>query len=93
MRIIRKPRIALLSRDGTSANSFGQVWHYFEQELNYPVQILSAADLPQLRLNDYNVLILPEGRYQIQGSTEEKLADWIRSGGRLIAIGSAIQSI
>jgi len=93
MRVIERPRVALLGRDGTSANSFGQVWHYFEQELQYPVQIYPADDLPRLDLSNIDVLILPEGRYRIDERSGERLTGWIRGGGRLIAIASAIRSL
>jgi hypothetical protein len=93
MEIIERPEIAVLSREGTSSYSFGQVWYYFEQNLDYPIHIVPAEDLSRLDLEKYNILVMPEGRYEINESTAEKLQSWMRDGGRLIAIGSAVRSL
>ncbi|MCB0610237.1 MAG: zinc carboxypeptidase [Lewinella sp.] len=89
MELIAEPRIAVLSGKQTSPNEFGQVWYYFEQSLHYPIDIYDADDLGRLDLGDYNILIMPEGRYRLDSSASDKLADWVSGGGRLIAVGDA----
>ena len=91
--VLHKPRVALLSREDTYPNGFGQVWHYFEEEIAYPVHILPAQALPRVDLHRFDVIIMPEGSYRIGNELADQLSDWIRSGGRLIAIASAIQSL
>jgi len=93
MTFITKPKIAVLSGEKTFPNSFGQVWYYFEQDLGYLVSLIDANDLKRIALDDYNLLILPEGRYGFNDATLEKLNNWISGGGRLIAIGSANRSL
>lgn len=93
MRIVEAPKIALLSGEGTSTNGFGQVWYYFEQRLGYPVSIYDADAIGRIDLDDYNTLILPEGRYRLSESNLKDIQNWVSGGGRLIAIGYANGSL
>ena len=89
MVFIDRPNILVLSGEQTYPNEFGQIWYYFEQDLNYPVTIMDANKLAATPLQDYNLLILPEGNYNWSDDTTEKIANWVSAGGRLIAIGAA----
>jgi hypothetical protein len=66
------PRVALLAGEPLSAYGVGEVWHFFEHQLGYPLTLIHPDDLGRIVLHDYDVLILPRGRY---GSvlTEERL--------------------
>ncbi len=90
-RLIRAPKVLLLSGDRTSANGFGQVWYYFEQVLGYPVTIIESDQLNADLLDEYNLLILPEGWYQMGDSRLKDIRRWIGKGNRLIAVGSALR--
>ncbi|MVN92576.1 M14 family metallopeptidase [Mucilaginibacter aquatilis] len=85
---ITKPRVMLVSGEGTSANDMGEVWHYFEQQINYPLSLVRYQDLTRVKLSDYDVVILPDGRYN--NFPLEKVQDWVEDGGKLIAMGNAI---
>lgn len=93
MRVIDAPRIAVLSGEGTSANGFGQVWYYFEQRLGYPIGIYDADAINRIDLDDYNILIMPEGRYRLGESELKEIQGWVSGGGRLIALGFANASL
>lgn len=83
------PKVAVIGDEPTSPNAFGQVWYYFEQDIEYPVSILRGNDFRVSDLDDFNVLILPEGRYSFNEEKLKALQTWVRSGGRIIAIGYA----
>jgi Zinc carboxypeptidase len=91
--LLKKPNVAILSGEGTSNNEFGQVWHYFDQELQYPHTVLDANRLDRMDLSAYNLLIMPEGRYRFNDVVWEKISSWVNAGGRLIAIGDALNSL
>ena len=93
MRRIKKPKVASLIGEGTSSYSAGQVWYYFEQRLDYPITLLDQDNLSNFDLDQYSVLVLPEGRYRFSSNVEEKLDHWVKAGGKLIALGSAIRSL
>ncbi|TXF89379.1 zinc carboxypeptidase [Neolewinella aurantiaca] len=86
------PRIAVLAGEDVNPNQFGQVWYYFEQDLKYPVSVFDTDDIGAIAAGDYDVLIMPSGRYNLGGAADE-LKDWVRSGGKLIAIEGANRSL
>ena len=90
---IQRPEVAILSGDQTFSNDFGQVWFFFDQELQYPHTVLDANRLDRTDLSEYNTIIMPEGRYRLTDALLEKLNSWVSAGGRLIAIGSALSSL
>lgn len=91
LQFIHAPKVLLLTGDGTSANGYGQVWHYFEDALDYPVTAITTDQLNGDVLDDYNILILPEGYYRIKDGILDDVKTWARKGGRVIAIGSALR--
>jgi hypothetical protein len=91
--LIDAPKVAVLSGEGVNPNQFGQVWYYFEQDLDYPVSLFWIDDLGDVAEGDYNVLVMPAGYYRLGERQTEVLTDWIRGGGKVIAIGSANRSM
>ena len=74
-------------------NEFGQVWYYFEQDLDYPLSIFDREDVMDVFEGGYDILVLPEGRYGFSEEEIQAMADWVSGGGKLIAIGSANGSL
>lgn len=87
---IKPPRVALLSGSGVSPTAFGEVWHYFEQTIDYPISILHTEYFRQVDLDNYDVLILTNGRYSNLQATG-KLLSFVRNGGKIICLGTANQ--
>jgi hypothetical protein len=85
------PKVAVVAGPDISAQSMGEVWHFFEQELGYPVTTIGVGDIDNLDINKVNTLILPDGAYG--DNLNEKIQDWIRIGGKLILIEDAILSV
>jgi hypothetical protein len=86
-----RPRVAVLVGDNISSLAAGEVWHYFDQLVGYPVTMIDSGDLARIALHNYDVLILPAGSYgSILSETRlSAIRDWIRDGGRLVAMESA----
>ncbi|UOQ65265.1 M14 family metallopeptidase [Hymenobacter volaticus] len=91
VRSIGKPNIAVVTGEGVSPSAFGEVWHFFEQQIGYPVTVLGADYLGSVPLSKFDVLILPDGNYEdiYPERSLEALKAWVRSGGRLIALEGA----
>jgi len=91
VRTVRAPKVTLLSGDNVSSLGFGEIWHFFETELGYPVNVVTAAALTRDVLRETNVLILPDGNYRFFSDKvmNDQLKDWVSSGGRIIAIENA----
>lgn len=92
---IKAPKVALVSGSGVSAVAFGEVWHYFDRQLGYPVTVFNATDIGGVNLRDFNVLIMPSGNYRAAFSQNVlgNIHEWVRDGGVLIVMGAAIQSV
>ena len=93
--LIHPPRVALLTGEQVSSLDAGEIWHFFEQELGYPVTLVNAADAGRVSWKDFDVLILPNGYYRVLGDKNitDGLKDWVKEGGRLIALQDAVEQL
>ncbi|TAE55680.1 MAG: zinc carboxypeptidase [Bacteroidetes bacterium] len=85
--LVRPLRVAIVNGQGVSATTFGEVWHFFEQELRYPVTVLPLANLDQVDLSAFDVLILTDGRY---ARVKTQVYEFAQQGGKVIAIEGAL---
>ncbi len=92
VRIINVPKVALLAGESISSLGFGELWHFFDTQLKYPVTVMSAADFIREGMNKVDVLILPDGNYDFFSRKEvnEDLKAWVRRGGKIIAMENAV---
>ena len=92
VRFIRAPKIALLAGHEVGANAMGEIWHFFEQQLNYPVTLINTDDMKRMTPGDFNVLIIPDGYYTLfsQKEQNDQLKDWVKKGGKIIALENAV---
>ena len=95
LRLIKKPRLAMLMGDESSENASGAMWHFFEQELNYPITIINPSSMRNVQWKNIDVLLAPNGYYKMFSEKESatSLKEWIKQGGKLIAIESAAFSL
>jgi hypothetical protein len=91
IRYIKKPNVAVLGGEEVSSLGFGEVWHFFEQQIKYPITVIKPADLNRVVWDEIDVLIAPDGYYQ--NLDNEKIQNWIRGGGKLIAIDGAVSRL
>ena len=93
--LIHPPRVALLTGEQVSALDAGEIWHFFEQELGYPVTLINAADAGRVSWKDFDVLILPNGYYRVleDKNVADGLKEWVKEGGRLIALQDAVEQL
>lgn len=87
---LKIPKVALLMGEQTSSLNDGEVWHFFEQQIHFPISMIGTDYFRNIDLTKYNVLVVPEGNYRLfddgQISSIEK---WVNDGGRLIVIAGA----
>jgi len=88
---IKRPNIAVLRGSPVSSSSSGQIWHFFDQQIHYPVTMITPGTFGRVKLEKYDVLILPGGSYGKILSEDElkRVTAWVRAGGRLIATSGA----
>ncbi|MEW7292684.1 M14 family metallopeptidase [Aquimarina sp. 2304DJ70-9] len=93
VKLINNQRIAVLKGNYTSSLSYGEIWHFFEQQLKFPITSINSNYFEKVDLENYDVLIIPNGYYdgQIKEETLKTLKNWIQKGGKIIAIANALQ--
>lgn len=86
------PKVALLTGEGTSSLGAGEVWHFFDKQLDYPLTLINANDIGRANLKNFNVLIVPDGfiRALSEKATSDRLKDFVRSGGKIVALENAV---
>ncbi len=91
IKLIKNKNIAVLAGEGTSSLSFGEIWHFFETQLNYPINVINIDNFNRTNLAKYQVLILPNG-YRANENDLKKLSAFTSGGGNIVAIGSSVSS-
>lgn len=92
---VKNPRVALLTGEGVSSTGAGEVWHFFEQELNKKITLVNASEFDYTDFQNFNTIILPDGNYKFLNNKDAaaRLRQWIRDGGRLIALENSVKQI
>jgi hypothetical protein len=92
---LKARRVALLTGEGISSLAAGEVWHFFEKVISYPVTLVNATDAGRLNWSDYDVIIMPDGAYRFL--TDKNSADafrtWISNGGHVVALEGAVAQL
>ncbi len=87
---LEMPKTAMIVGDGVKAYEAGEVWHHFDQRLNYPLTLIDINDLRYVQLSKYNTLIMVDGNYaKIDSTQKANIKHWVREGGLLITTKSA----
>ena len=92
---IKKPKVVLLTGKGVNPNAAGEVWHLFEQQLNYPISLINADEIDGASLKNIDVLILPDGGYKFLKDKDAaaEIKTWVQQGGKIIALDNAVSQI
>src|SRR5690606_38151941 len=81
--------------EGLRATNVGEVWHFFDQQLQYPIILINPTDFARVDWDEIDVFIMPNGNYSFlkdKGQSEE-FASWIKKGGKVIALESAVSQL
>ena len=84
---LEKPRVLLLIGQGVNSYQTGSIWYLFDAQVGMPITKITKQQLKNLDLSEYTHIIMPTGNYKsLTLRTEEKLVNWIKLGGHLIAL-------
>lgn len=92
VRNFKMPKIGVLAGDQAFSNSLGEIWHYFDQQLDFPVTMINSNNANNISLSKLDILIVPSGSFKFLSEKEGNnvLKDWISNGGKLIVIENAV---
>jgi hypothetical protein len=85
--LMKKKTVALLCGEGISSGAVGEIWYFFEKELNYPLSLINISNQEKIDLKNYEVLLLAPGSYS---KLKDTIIDYVKRGGRVIALENAI---
>jgi hypothetical protein len=85
--LMKQKTVALLCGEGTSSGAVGEIWYFFEKELNYPLSLINISNADKVDLKNYDVLLLTSGKYS---KLKDTIIDYAKRGGRVIAFENAI---
>lgn len=91
IKYLRPLKVVLVSGSSTSSEAMGEIWHFFEEQIKYPVTLVNYDDLSRLRWADVDVVIFPDGNYDDFPS--DRLQSWVQGGGKLIVMENAVSQI
>ena len=87
VKFIQAPRVAMLTGNTVSAQAAGELWSFFDNELQYPLSQLDVKDINRYHLSNYSTLIIPDGSYDnFKDETSARLKDFVSNGGKIIAL-------
>ena len=94
--LLARPRIALVGNAPMSPDTYGHTWHALDVDLGVPFTLLDAQAFGGYDLRRYNVLVFPpdwSGLGRLLEDHGSALNTWVRSGGTLVASGSAAAAL
>lgn len=93
--MLHAPKVTLLAGEGVSSLGMGEIWHFLDKELGYPINVVWSNELNGNVLKNSDVLILPDGNYRFLSdkNMNENLKEWVSNGGKIIAIENAVAQL
>lgn len=91
VRFVKDPKIGLVGGAGSDATSYGMLWHTLDVDTPIPHTTLSVESLRNVNLDNYEVLIFPDGSYtdRLGKRAIDKIKQWVTDGGTLVAVKGA----
>lgn len=95
VKTIKAPKVLMLAGEGQRALNVGEVWHYFDKQLQYPIILVHPKDITRIKWSEIDIFIMPGGSYPfLSDKTQgENFANWVRGGGKVIALESAVSQL
>jgi hypothetical protein len=89
---VEKPKVLLIVGDDVSSYDAGEVWHLFDQRFSINLTLMSIEVFNRVKIDQYNTLIMVDGGFQtISISGQDKLKNWVRDGGSIVASQGALK--
>ena len=94
LRPLVAPRPLLVTGSGVSSYRVGEAWHLLDERFGVEASLVDLASLGSVDLDRYTHVVLALGGGRFGGaspreSVRDRLKDWVRGGGAVVAIGPA----
>lgn len=88
--ILPQPEVAMIVGEGINAYEAGDTWYQLDYRYRMPITMIDKTDVPFADLSRYNMIILPDGNYSTDDNVHNKIKEWTKDGGTLLAMRKAI---
>lgn len=88
---LQDPKAIILVGEGVNSYDAGELWHHVDQNLEMAIPMIDINRFSRIDLSQYRTIIMPDGNYRALRGQKEKLSNWIKDGGNVIAIKGAIR--
>lgn len=95
VKTLKAPKVVMLAGEEIRALNVGEVWHYFDHQLQYPITLVNPKDFARIKWEEVDVFIMPNGNYSFlkDKGLAEGFAAWVRKGGKVIALEGAVRQL
>jgi len=92
VKTVKAPKIMMFAGEGLRATNVGEVWHYFDEQLDYPIALVNPLDFSRVKWDEIDVVVLANGTHPFLKDKEQaaRFASWLSAGGKVIALESAV---
>lgn len=87
---LEKPVVAMIVGEGVNPYEAGATWFQMDHRLGMPVTMIDKRELKRRSLEKYDILIMPDGRYDQEDLPVEKIREWMDDGGTMLAFRKAL---
>ncbi len=88
-RSLKLPKVAMIVGGRTSPYDAGEIWHLLDTRFDMPITKIDKDYFDRVDLSEYSTVIMVNGG-NLDSSATEKLKNWIKDGGNLIAYRYAL---
>lgn len=91
VRAILPPRVGMPFGSPLSSSGIGEIWHLFDQVLDYPITRFPVSRFASIDLDEFDIILMPSGSYGsvLNDAGLKRITEWVRGGGRLVALDRA----
>ena len=95
VKTIQAPKVMMLAGEGIRATNVGEVWHFFDEQLQYPIAMVNPSDFSRVKWEEIDVFIMPNGNYSFlkDATQKQNFQTWLSNGGKVIALESAVNQL
>ncbi len=95
VKTIKAPKVMMLAGEGIRATNVGEVWHYFDEQLQYPIVLVNPSDFSRVKWNEIDVFIMPNGSYSFlkDAGQKQQFQTWLSNGGKVVALEGAVNQL
>jgi hypothetical protein len=88
---LKQSKVGLMIDSPFNSYTAGQLWFLLDKETELGISRIRAERIKQMDLKQYNVLILPGTRGELDSIIVKKIKQWVRDGGTLVATESSAE--